>query len=39
MLRPRYVTSAGDEADAERTVELASNEQLLAMFKRSEEVS
>jgi hypothetical protein len=39
MLRPRYVISAGDEADAERAVELASNEQLLAMFKRSEEVS
>ena len=39
MLRPRYVTTIGDEADAEREVELASNEQLLAMFKRSEEVS
>ena len=39
MLRPRYVSSVGDEADAERMVESASDEQLLAMFKRSEEVS
>jgi hypothetical protein len=39
MLRPRYVSTVGDEADAERTVDLASNEELLEMFKRSEEVS
>jgi hypothetical protein len=39
MLRPRYVSTAGDEADAERTVELASDEQLREMFMRSDEVS
>jgi hypothetical protein len=39
MLRPRYVSTVGDEADAERTVELASDEQLLEMFNRSQEVS
>jgi hypothetical protein len=39
MIRPRYVSTVGDEADAERTVELASNEQLYEMFRRSEEIS
>lgn len=39
MLRPRYISTAGDEADAERTISLASNEQLLEMFERSDEVS
>lgn len=39
MLRPRYVSTVGDEADAERTISIASNEQLRAMFDRSEEVS
>ena len=39
MLRPRYVSTVGDEADAERTVELASDQQLREMFRRSQEVS
>ena len=39
MIRPRYVSTVGDEADAERTIELASDQQLLEMFKRSDEVS
>jgi hypothetical protein len=39
MLRPRYVSMAGDEADAERRISLASNEELLEMFERSREVS
>lgn len=39
MLRPRYVSTVGDSADAERTVDLASNEQLLELFRHSEEVS
>jgi hypothetical protein len=39
MLRPRYVSMDGDEADAERRISLASNEELLAMFERSREVS
>ena len=39
MLRPRYVSTVGDEADAERKISLASNEELLAMLKSSNEVS
>ena len=39
MLRPRFVTMKGDEADAERRVALAANEELLAMFERSEEIA
>jgi hypothetical protein len=39
MLRPRYVSTIGDEADAERKISLASNEELRTMFERSEEVS
>lgn len=39
MIRPRYVSTLGDEADAERTISLASFEQLREMFARSEEVS
>jgi hypothetical protein len=39
MLRPRYVSTVGDEADAERKISLASNEELKAMFDRADEVS
>ena len=39
MLRPRYVSTIGDEADAERKLSLASNEELRHLFERSEEVS
>lgn len=39
MLRPRFVSMRGDEADAERKVALASNEELRALFERSEAVS
>jgi hypothetical protein len=39
MLRPRYVSLQGDEADAERRISLASNEELLDLFLRSDEVS
>ncbi len=39
MIRPRYVSTVGDEADAERTIDLASSEELLAMLKRAAEVS
>ena len=39
MLRPRYVLMKGDEADAERRIALAANEELLAMFERSEEIA
>ena len=38
MLRPRYVSTVG-EAEAERTLADASNEELRALFERSEEVS
>lgn len=39
MLRPRYVSLTGDEADAERRVVLASNEELLAMFRQAQEIA
>ncbi|HET9439330.1 MAG TPA: hypothetical protein VFO52_04135 [Longimicrobiales bacterium] len=38
-LRPRYITTIDDDADAERTISLASNEQLHELFKRSEQIS
>ena len=39
MLRPRFVVASGDEADAERAVLEASNDQLQEMLSRSTEVS
>jgi hypothetical protein len=39
MIRPRYVSTVGDVADAERRVDLASAEELLRMLKQSQEVS
>jgi hypothetical protein len=39
MIRPRYVSTIGDEADAERKISLASNEELLGLLKNSQEVS
>ena len=39
MLRPRYVTIEGDEADAERKVSLASNEELRELFEQADEVA
>jgi hypothetical protein len=39
MLRPRYIVMRGDEADAERRIALASNEELLTLFEQSDEVS
>ena len=38
-LRPRYVTTAGDEADAEQKIALASNEELLKLFQRAQPVA
>lgn len=38
LVRPRWVTHDGDEADAERTVSHASAQQLTAMLRRSEEI-
>lgn len=39
MLRPRYISLQGDEADAERRISLASNEELLELLRQSDEVS
>lgn len=39
MLRPRFVVTDGDEADAQRVVFEASTEQLQEMLRRSSEVS
>jgi hypothetical protein len=39
MIRPRYVRAEGDEADAERVVSEASNEQLQQMLIEANEVS
>ena len=39
MLRPRYVSLHGGDADAERRISLASNEELLELLRRSDEVS
>lgn len=39
MTRPRYIMTDGDEADAERTVATASDEELQQMLMRSQEVS
>ena len=39
MIRPRYVRTEGDEADAERIVSEASNEQLQEMLSKSTEVN
>ena len=38
MLRPRYVYVKGDEADAERNIGLASNEELLELLEQSREL-
>ena len=38
-MRPRFVIMEGDEADAERTVLKASNEQLLEMLRKARPVT
>lgn len=38
-LRPRYIPTDGDSADAERAVRSASREELLRLLERSHEVS
>ena len=38
MLRPRFITWDGDEADAQRVIMEATPEQLQEMLQRSEEV-
>ncbi len=38
-LRPRYVKTTGDEADAEQKIALASEEELRQLFKKAEPVA
>jgi hypothetical protein len=38
QVRPRYVVHEGDEADAQRTIVLASQHELMDMLRRSREI-